>query len=122
MLLGRAIDDLEKGKYIESFVDQIYKLEDVSSNKIKKSFFFDASTYMISKQEVTQAAEGRMIQVAYSDNAVYTQATLPTKVLINTVQKKGKTQINLEYNTITFNEELSFPYDVPNGYKRVIIK
>jgi hypothetical protein len=29
--------------------------------------------------------------------------------------------INLEYNTITF-EELSFPYSVPNGYNRVIIK
>jgi Domain of unknown function (DUF4292) len=122
MLLGRAIDDLEKGKYSESFVDQIYKLEDVSSNKILKSFFFDATTFMINKQEVTQTAEGRMIQVAYSDNAIYKEATLPTKVLINTIQKKGKTQINLEYSTITFNEELSFPYDVPNGYKRVIIK
>ena len=122
MLLGRAIDDLEKGKYSESFFDQIYKLEDVSSNKILKSFFFDATTFMINKQEVTQPTEDRMIQVAYSDNAIYKEATLPTKVLINTIQKKGKTQINLEYNTITFNEELSFPYDVPNGYKRIIIK
>ena len=122
MLLGRAIDDLEKGKYSESFVDQIYRLEDVSSDKIKKSFFFDANTFMINKQEIIQTAEDRMIQVAYSDNAVYKEATLPTKVLINTIQKKGKSQINLEYNTITFNEELSFPYSVPNGYKRIIIK
>jgi len=122
MLLGRAIDDLEKGKYSESFVDQIYRLDDVSSNKIKKSFYFDANTFMINKQEIAQTGEGRMIQVAYSDNAVHKEATLPSKILINTIQKKGKSQINLDYNTITFNEELSFPYSVPNGYKRIIIK
>ncbi len=122
MLLGRAIDDLEKGKYSESFVDQIYRLDDASSNKIKKSFYFDANTFMINKQEIIQTAEGRMIQVAYSDNAVYKEAALPSKAQINTIQKKGKSQINLDYNTITFNEELSFPYSVPNGYKRIIIK
>jgi hypothetical protein len=122
MLLGRAIDDLERGEYTESFIDQIYRLDDASSNKIKKSFYFDANTFMINKQEISQTAEGRMIQVAYSDNAVYKEATLPSRILINTIQKKGKSQINLEYNTITFNEELSFPYSVPNGYKRIIIK
>lgn len=122
MLLGRTIDDLEKGKYAESFVDQIYRLDDASASSIKKSFYFDANTFLVNKQEITQSAEGRMIQVAYSDNAVYKEASLPSKVLINTIQKKGKTQINLEYNTITFNEELSFPYSVPNGYKRIIIK
>ena len=122
MLLGRAIDDLEKGKYSESFVDQIYRLDNGSDSAIKKSFYFDANTFRINKQEITQTAEGRMIQVGYSDEAVYKEATLPSKVQINTIQKKGKSRINLDYKTITFNEELSFPYSVPNGYKRIIIK
>ena len=77
---------------------------------------------MVKRQEIKQTAEDRMIQVAYSDNKVYNEATLPSNVSINTFQKKGKTEINLDYNTITFNEELSFPYSVPNGYKRIIIK
>ena len=63
-----------------------------------------------------------MIQVAYSDNKVFSEAIVPLNVSINTFQKKGKTEINLNYNTVTFNEELSFPYSVPNGYKRIIIK
>jgi hypothetical protein len=60
--------------------------------------------------------------VVYSGNKVFNEATLPSNVLINTYQKKGKTEINLDYNSITFNEELSFPYSVPNGYKRILIK
>jgi hypothetical protein len=47
---------------------------------------------------------------------------LPTSVIINAFQNNSKSEINLEYNTISFNEELSFPYSVPNGYKRILIK
>jgi hypothetical protein len=38
------------------------------------------------------------------------------------VQKKGKTEISIDYNSITLNEDLSFPYSVPNGYDRIFIK
>ena len=122
MLLGQAIDDLTKGKYLESLLEQTYRLDDTSNANTKKSFFLDADKFLVQKQEITQTAEERMIKVAYADNKVYNEATLPTSVLINTFQKKGNTEINLDYNTVTFNEELSFPYSVPNGYKRIIIK
>jgi hypothetical protein len=96
-------------------------LEDASNNNTRKSFFFDANTFLVQKQEIAQVAEGRKILVDYSNIIVYKEATLPSNILISTFQEKGKTEINLEYNTITFNEELSFPYSVPNGYKRIII-
>ena len=122
MLLGQAIDDLTKGKYLESLLEQTYRLDDVSNANTKKSFFLDADKFLVQKQEITQTTEERMIKVAYADNKVYNEGTLPTSVLINTFQKKGNTEINLEYNSVSFNEELSFPYSVPNGYKRIIIK
>ncbi|TDE55132.1 DUF4292 domain-containing protein [Flavobacterium sp. GT3P67] len=122
MLLGEAIDDLTKGKYLESLLEQTYRLDDTSNTNTKKSFFLDADKFLVKKQEITQTAEERMIKVSYADNIVYKEVTLPTSVQINTFQKKGNTEINLDYNTVTFNEELSFPYSVPNGYKRIIIK
>jgi hypothetical protein len=122
MLLGRAIDDLKKGKYIESFADQVYRLDDSLDNNTKKSFYFDADKFLVNKQEITQTNEERMIQVVYSNKKEFNEMTLPMAVNIDTYQKKGKAEINLEYNTVSFNEELSFPYSVPNGYKRIIIK
>ncbi len=122
MLLGKAMDDLTKGKYKETLVDQLYQLEDLSDSNTKKTFFFDTNKFVVKKQEIAQRAENRMIQVVYSDDMVFNETALPSNILINTVQEKGKTEINLKYNTITFNEELSFPYSVPNGYKRILIK
>lgn len=122
MLLGKAIDDLTKGKYSESILEKTYRLDAISNSNTKKSFFLNSDTFLIEKQEITQTTEERMIKVVYPDNKVYGEAIVPTSVLINTFQKKGNTEINLEYNSVSFNEELSFPYSVPNGYKRILIK
>jgi hypothetical protein len=71
----------------------------------KKTFYINAADFTVNKQEITQTAESRMIQ-AYADNKVFTEAIMPTtNVTIKTFLKE--IQINLEYNLITFNEELS---------------
>ena len=122
LLVGEALDDLKKGKYTETLVEQLYRLDDAMVANTKKTFYINGADFTVNKQEITQTAESRMIQVAYAENKVFTEAIMPTTVNIKTFQPKGKSEINLDYNTITFNEELSFPYSVPNGYNRIIIK
>ena len=46
---------------------------------------------------------------------------LPLSLAIDARQKEGKTNIDIEYKTATFNEDLSFPYSVPEGYERIYI-
>ncbi|HWS59301.1 MAG TPA: DUF4292 domain-containing protein [Flavobacterium sp.] len=122
MLLGRAIDNLKDGKYTETYTDQVYRLDEEFDGNTKKSFYIDGNNFSINKQEITQTKEERMIQVVYSNKKEYKEMTLPLTLNIDSYQPKGKTEINLEYNAVTFNEELSFPYSVPNDYKRIIIK
>lgn len=122
MLLGQAIDNLKEGKYTESSLDQTSRLDDLSSENTKKSFYFDNQNFKITKQEITQILEERMFQVIYSNNKTFSEMILPLTINIDTYQKSKKTEINLNYNTVTFNEELSFPYNVPDGYKRILIK
>jgi hypothetical protein len=123
LLVGQAIDDLTKGKYKETLeTDQKYKLEDLAKENTQKSFFIDALKFVLQKQEIAQANEGRRIEVAYDNFAQYSNVALPSNVQIVALQPKGKTEIKLNYNTITVNEALSFPYSVPSGYKRILIK
>jgi hypothetical protein len=60
--------------------------------------------------------------VSYSEHASFNEGSVPMQILIHAFQTKGKTEISFNYNTINFNEELSFPYSIPNGYKRILIK
>lgn len=122
LLVGEALDDLRKGKYTQTIVENLIRLEDEKNNNLKKAFFLDAEKYLLQKEEISQTEENRMLEIKYSDNKVFDQGILPASIEINAIQPKGRTDINLNYNTISFNEELSFPYSVPSGYKKIIIK
>ena len=122
MLLGKAIDDLKAGKFIEILVDQTYKLDAIADANTKKSFYIDATSYLLNKQEITQSKEQRMIQIVYSNPKEFKEMTLPLNLDIASYQSTNKAELHLEYNTVSFNEELSFPYSVPDDYKRIIIK
>lgn len=122
LILGQTIEDLKIGNYTESLVGQTYKLEDVLVANFKKVFYLDADKFFLKKQEIAQIAEGRMIEVNYANQLFYKEAILPSKINITASQNEKKTELNLDYTTITFNEALSFPYNVPDGYNRIIIK
>ena len=122
LLIGRAIDNLKEGKYLETFDNQLYRLDEESDGNTRKSFYINSSNFMIDKQEITQTKEERMTQIVYSNRKEFKEMILPLSLNINSFQKKGKTEINLEYNNVVFNEALSLSYSVPNDYKRIIIK
>ena len=123
LLIGQPIDDLTKGKYKEILeLNQNYKLEDLTNADTQKNFFVETQTFRLQKQEITQANQGRSIQVMYENYEQHDLVTVPSRIQIVALQPKGKTEIKLNYNTITVNEALTFPYSVPEGYKRILIQ
>jgi len=121
LLIGQALDNLQKGNYKNSVADNLYKLES-SDGKTSKEFFFESEQFLLKKEQISQTAQQRMLQVFYPNYNQYPQGALPSGIVIDATQSKGKTNINIEYNSVTFNDELSFPYSVPDGYERIFIK
>lgn len=122
MLLGEAFDNLQQGKYALSTVDEGFELTDLQSGKTLKSVVVNKENFRIQGQSIAQPEQDRMIHVDYLDYALFNEGSVPTQIIIHAFQSKGKTEISFNYNTVTFNEELSFPYSIPNGYKRILIK
>ncbi len=120
MLIGRPIDDLTIGDYTSAVSDTLYTLNK-SENNIEKSFYFESEHYLLKKQKIVQADKERSFEVNYPNFKDFTSGVMPLSLMINASQKKGKTAISIDYNSITFNEELSFPYSVPGGYERIYI-
>jgi hypothetical protein len=120
LLVGRAMDDLSRSKYTSTIEDKLHKLSATEGGNAK-SFYFESTKALIKKQEIVQAAQKRNLTVEYPNYAQHGVAFLPTAVLIEALHPKGKTNITVDYNSATFNEELSFPYSVPEGYERIFI-
>lgn len=120
MLIGQSIDDLTKGNYSFTETDKYYKLNAVE-DQTEKSFSFESEHFLLKKQEISQPKKERSFEVNYPNFQDLALGIFPSNLTINTFQKKSKTTITVDYNSITFNEELSFPYSVPLGYDRVSI-
>ncbi|MGL2965360.1 DUF4292 domain-containing protein [Flavobacterium sp. XGLA_31] len=120
LLIGQPIDDLTKESFTMLLLDKSYQLK-TNDNKTEKSFWFDGDHFLLKKQEIVQAEKERTFEVNYPNFQDFTTAVLPSNLLIQAVQEKGKTEISIDYNSVTFNEELSFPYSVPEGYERIFI-
>ena len=120
MLIGRPIDDLTKGTYSFTETDKFYRLSAVE-DQTEKSFSFEAEHFLLKKQEIIQPAKERSFEVNYPNFQDFASGIFPAGLKINALQKKGKTTITVDYNSIAFNEDLSFPYSVPDGYDRISI-
>lgn len=120
LLIGKAIDDLHKGKFIVSIMEKLYKLQSNVGNS-ENSFYFEGDNFLVKRQEINQPSLDRTLQVVYPDFKKYDQAILPLSLAIDARQNENKTNIDIEYKNITFNEDLSFPYNVPEGYERIYI-
>jgi len=121
LLLGEAFDNLKNGKYNLTLVENNYKLETSSNSNISKTFYLSGDNYLLKQEAISQPALERMLQVIYPARKSAVEYNLPTGIAIEANQKSEKTTININYNTVSFNEELSFPYSVPNSYERIFI-
>jgi hypothetical protein len=121
MIIGQALDNLKEVNYTTTIENQLYKLEDESETNTKKAYFFQADNFLIKKEEIIQKDKQRMVQISYPSHSEFNKIIFPTGLIIDAVQENKKTNINIDYNTVTFNEDLSFPYSVPEGYERIFI-
>lgn len=122
MLIGQAMDDLHKASYTATVDKKYYKLERSDPGNTQKFFYFEGENYLIKKQEISQPSQQRDLTVSYPGYAQYSGTLFPVGLLIEASQAKGKTMINVDYDTVSFDEEMSFPYSVPSGYERIYIK
>jgi hypothetical protein len=58
-------------------------LDDLANDNTKRHSILARQILVFKKQEITQTAEGRMIQVNYSNMMKYKETMLPGNVVIN---------------------------------------
>lgn len=122
LFLGKSIDDFSKGKYKVSIADKWYRLQALETDGIDKFFYLEGDNYLIKKQEINQPQLDRALQVTYPDYSKTNEKFLPLQMLLEARLQEQKTLIDVEYKNVNFNEELTFPYQVPEGFERIEIE
>lgn len=121
VLIGQAIEAFPAEACKITIEQNWVKVEKDNGSAAFITYFFDAVNSRLQKQVIQQQAQERLLTVTYPKFASYTNLILPANIVVNALQKEAKMNLSVEYTDVTVNEELSFPYAVPEGYKRIII-
>lgn len=122
LFLGRAFEDL-RGKQLSASIDadKLYRIEDRSNAQISKSFRFESGQCRLKDQQFVQNAKQQSLQISYPGESAYGLLTLPTGIVLDALQPGSKMHLDIDFNHLTIDEDLSFPYSIPEGYKPVNI-
>lgn len=120
LLLGEALYDLKKGGYKSAVENGQYKLTGKQAGVLKE-FLFEGSKYLLKQQRVDQqGSEPRSLDIQYPAHTEYPKAILPQGVNI-LAEQADKVKIDIKYNSVTFDEKLTFPFEIPENSTEITL-
>jgi len=123
LLLGEALYDLNKGAYKASTHEASYVIQPEEQLSLFEIFFLlNPGHFKMDSQQITQIGENRYLEVGYLKYQEVQKQKLPEVVKIIALDSGDETIIDMEYRSVSLNEELRFPFRIPSGYDEIIIK
>ncbi|SDX64047.1 protein of unknown function [Lutibacter oricola] len=123
ILLGQAVLNLKKGKYNSKIVENDYEIKPKRENELFNILFFlNPDNFKINKQAISNDEKKQVLTVSYPKYKNIGGEQFPENINIEAVDDADLTTINIEYKSVEFNKELTFPFTIPSGYKEISLK
>ena len=81
-------------------------------------YYFEPLTFNLTKQVFTDKNK-KFLTIEYRDYKEIENNFLPQKVIISTKNNEKQLRISLNSKIRRINEKFSFPFEIPNGYKKL---
>ena len=123
ILLGQAIYDLNDEPYQVSVNNNSYAVSPKDQNALIELFYLiNPSHFKMDSLQMQQALEKRMLQVDYSSYQEVDKQIVPENIRIIAVEDTNEVAITMEFKSVSLNDEVRFPFNIPSGYKEIVIK
>lgn len=122
LLLGQAIFDLRESKYDLEVGQGTYRLTPKKSLALFRTLFeLEPKNYKMDTQELSQPLKNRWLRINYTGYQKIEDWVVPNTVLITAMEEETKNTIDIEYRNLEFDQQISFPYKIPKGYKEIVL-
>ena len=119
LLLGDAIVQLDRRRFDSEILGKQYRLEPrIQDALFDLMILIDPATFKVALQQVNRPQANQSFEVGYTYQQVGTRV-LPAKVLVKASLPRSQSIIDLDYRQMEFDQNLSFPYRIPKGYKLI---
>jgi len=119
LLLGRTLEKVIPEKTNLQIENNHYRIS-TKKNDLRTTYFFDPEHFSLAKQLVQQPNAQREITITYSKYKNENNTNIPYQLLLFfTENNDNPNTFEIEYKTIEWNTELTFPYQTPIGYRKI---
>ncbi|MEO6347182.1 MAG: DUF4292 domain-containing protein [Aquaticitalea sp.] len=123
LLLGEMIFDINDETFTASNNEISYVLQPVNQKPIFEIFYLlNPGHFKLDSQQLSQSLQKRMLQVDYKKYQLVNKEIIPEIINIDAVEDISEIKIDLEYKSVSINEDVRFPFEIPSGYKEIQIK
>lgn len=122
LLLGEAIYNLKADSYSISTHENSYVLQPKEQKGLLELFFLlNPSHFKMDSQQLFQPTKRRILEIDYKSYQKVSKQILPENLKIIAVEDTEEVSIEMEYRSVSLNEELRFPFSIPLGFKEIRI-
>jgi hypothetical protein len=123
ILLGQAIYDLKKEPYNVFVNENSYALHPKDQKALIELFYLiNPSHFKMDSLQLFQQLEKRMLQVDYATYQEVKRQIIPQNIRVIAVEDSEEIIISIEFKSVSLNQEVRFPFKIPQGYKEIVIK
>ena len=122
LLLGDAIFNLKEDNYKISTQENSYVLQPKEQQSVLELFFLlNPGHFKIDSQQLYQPSKRRILEIDYKSYQKVNKQIFPENVKIIAVEDTEEVTIEMEYRSVSLNEDLRFPFKIPSGFKEIKI-
>ncbi len=123
LLLGDALFGLKDETYNLSVIDESYVLQPKQQQQLFEIFYvLSPSHFKVKSQQISQPKEFRHLQIDYLRYQEVNKQALPENIKIIAVEANKEMIAELEFKSVSLNEDLRFPFSIPSGFDEIKLK
>jgi len=120
IILGETLFNLKKESYKLSIQDNNYVLQPKKQRELFEIFFLvNPSIFKVKSQKLSQSLKKRHLQIDYLKYQKVDNEVLPELVKLIAVEANKEMIAELEFKSVSLNQDLRFPFKIPSGFKRI---
>ena len=120
LLLGQTISPIDNKNFEVSLNENSHLLQHHTIQQLFSFLYWiNPQHFKLDKQLIIQPYKEQYLSIVYKKYDLINNEYFPNTIIIEAVESQKLTKIKLDFKTVEFNELLTFPFEIPNGYKPV---
>lgn len=117
LILGNFMKETNTSKMELSYTNKAYSLKSHNTTFLELFYLLNPTHFKLNQQKILDHFNNRTLSVNYSSFQKIKSSVIPEKISIDAEENTQRTQVKIEIKGVQLDQELRYPYALPEGYK-----